>query len=44
LTPDICRTLISGVNAEAGDHSIGELEAERDRRLVAMIKAITAQP
>lgn len=39
LTPDICREIIAGVEREAAGRSIGQLEAERDRLLIATLKA-----
>ena len=40
MTPAFKQTLIDGVNAEAGQRPVAELAAERDRRLLALLKAI----
>ena len=37
LTPDLKRELINGINLEAGNRSISQLEAERDDRLVKLL-------
>lgn len=39
LTPEVCDLLIAGVDAEAAGRSVEELEAERDARLIAALKA-----
>ena len=39
LTPEVCDLLIAGVTAEAAGRSVAELEADRDARLIATIKA-----
>lgn len=39
LTPEVCNLLIAGVTAEAAGRSVAELEADRDARLIAAIKA-----
>lgn len=39
LTPSVCRMITDGISREAGDRTIPELEAERDRNLVAVLKA-----
>ncbi len=38
LTPEIRRKLIEGIAAEAAGRSVAELEAERDRRLMAILQ------
>ena len=38
LTPEVCEQLIAGIAAEAAGRSIAELEAERDERLIAIMK------
>ncbi len=38
LTPQVQRTLVEGIAAEARGRSIAELEAERDARLMAILK------
>ena len=40
MTPGFKQTLIEGVNAEAGNQPVAVLAAERDRRLLALLKAI----
>ncbi len=40
MTDGFKRALIEGVNAEAGGRSVPELAAERDRRLLALLKAV----
>ena len=42
MTDDFKRTLVEGVQAEVGHRPIPELAAERDRKLLALLKAITA--
>lgn len=37
LTPDLKKALINGINLEAGNRSISQLEAERDERLVKLL-------
>jgi 3-hydroxyacyl-CoA dehydrogenase len=39
LTPDVCAELIAGIQAEAAGRGIPELEADRDARLIAALKA-----
>ena len=39
LTPEVCAQLIAGVEAEAAGRGIPELEADRDARLIAALKA-----
>ncbi len=39
LTPEVCEMIVEGVAREAGGRSISELEAERDRNLVAVLRA-----
>ncbi len=39
LTPEVCEMIIAGIAREAGGRSISDLEAERDRNLVAVLKA-----
>ena len=39
LTPELKEQLVAGVHAEAGEHSVAELEAERDRRIAAVLRA-----
>ena len=39
LTPEICAMIIAGVTREAAGRTIAELETERDRNLVAVLKA-----
>ena len=39
LTPEICDLLIAGVTAEAAGRTVEQLEADRDARLIAAIKA-----
>jgi 3-hydroxyacyl-CoA dehydrogenase len=45
LTPELKAQLIAGIDAEMGDRTIDDLEAERDARLVALLKMLrdTAQ-
>jgi carnitine 3-dehydrogenase len=43
LTDDLCNRIIEGVRAEAGGRSIGELAAERDELLVALMQMIAAR-
>ena len=38
LTPEVQKTLIDSVHAEAGSRSIGELAAERDEVLLGLIE------
>jgi 3-hydroxyacyl-CoA dehydrogenase len=38
LTPEICRKLVEGIAAEAAGRSVEELEAERDRQLMAILQ------
>lgn len=40
LTQDLCETIIAGLQDEAGTRSIDDLEAERDRKLLAILKAL----
>ncbi len=40
LTPDVRQALIDGVADEAGDRTIAELQAERDRLLLAVVAAV----
>lgn len=42
LTPEVCTKLIDGVQAEAGQRSIPELEALRDDALMTVLKARSA--
>lgn len=42
LTQVLCDTIIAGLEEEAGTRSIDDLEAERDRKLLAMLKALKA--
>ena len=39
LTPSVCGKIIDGISREAGGRTIAELAAERDRNLVAVLKA-----
>jgi carnitine 3-dehydrogenase len=39
LTPEVCQMIIAGIAREAAGRTISELEAERDRNLVAVLKA-----
>lgn len=41
LTPDVCSRLIAGIADETGGASIAELEARRDRALIATLKLRT---
>ena len=43
LTPEVRRTLIDGVLAEAGTRSLSELAAERDEVLLGLLKLRTSQ-
>ncbi|MET1028760.1 MAG: 3-hydroxyacyl-CoA dehydrogenase NAD-binding domain-containing protein [Dongiaceae bacterium] len=38
LSPDTCDKLIAGITAEAAGRSVEDLEAERDRQLMAILK------
>ena len=44
ITPDLARALIDGVAAEAGARTIDDLEAERDQRLLALLKMLRDTP
>ncbi len=40
LTQELCATIMAGLQEEAGTRSIDDLEAERDRKLLAVLKAL----
>lgn len=40
LTQDLCDTIMAGLKDEAGARTTDDLEAERDRKLLAILKAI----
>lgn len=40
LTQGLCDQIVAGLKDEAGDRTIDDLEAERDRKLLAILKAI----
>ena len=40
LTQELCETIMAGLQTEAGTRSIDDLEAERDRKLLAVLKAL----
>lgn len=40
LTQELCDTIIAGLKDEAGSRTIDDLEAERDRKLIALLNAI----
>ncbi len=42
LTPELCRSIVEGVAEAVGGRSIGELAAERDRRLLDILDALRA--
>ena len=44
ITPDLARALIDGVADEAGARTIDDLEAERDQRLLALLKMLRDTP
>lgn len=39
LTPEVCALLVEGVMAEAAGRSVGQLEAERDAKLMALLQS-----
>ncbi|KAA0972170.1 3-hydroxyacyl-CoA dehydrogenase [Aureimonas fodinaquatilis] len=39
LTPEVCAQLVAGIQEEAAGRDIPQLEAERDSRLIAMLRA-----
>lgn len=40
LDDDLCKTIMAGLDQEAAGRSIDDLEAERDRKLLAVLKAV----
>ncbi len=40
LTPELCAQIVDGLREEAGERTINDLEAERDRKLLAVLKAL----
>jgi len=43
LTDELCRRIIDGVRDEAGGRTIEELAAERDEKLVAIMRTIASR-
>lgn len=44
LTPDVCETIAAGVHAEVGARDIAELERQRDRQLMEIMKLRREHP
>lgn len=40
LTQELCDTIVAGLKDEAGSRSIGDLEAERDSKLLGVLKVV----